>query len=247
MNHSPWTTREDGMLTNAIGSLDRPLRVFGAWRIIASKIPERSVEQCKKRWKILVKTWGDAVDEAIRERKRLDEEEREANRERERARKVEEERERKRLAEEMRVAKRARKVEEERQRERERKRARKRARKPSNLKTSNGQISALLDLVGAAKPLWDKEQRFPVKQLRKHLRRCFDKDLSSSNIRLVMLSLVCNKSLAHGEYCKDADNRKIIDLLYEYKRKYFEFSFRTRKTTAENMLSESDYLKKRKL
>ncbi|EJK63593.1 hypothetical protein THAOC_15741 [Thalassiosira oceanica] len=111
---------------------------------------------------------------------------------------------------------------------------------------SVGQISALSDLVEVAKPSWDKGQTLSMKPLSKHLGKCFGEDLSSKSIRLVMLALVCDKSLAYGEYGKDVANRKIIHLLGDYKKKYFEFSFRTRKTTAENMLSESDYLKKRK-
>ncbi|EJK72776.1 hypothetical protein THAOC_05657, partial [Thalassiosira oceanica] len=101
--------------------------------------------------------------------------------------------------------------------------------------------TALLDLVEAAKPFWDKDRTLPMKPLSKHLRKCYDANLFSTEIRLVMLPLVCNaKKLAYDEAENDDTTKMICSLISRYQSKYFQFSVRSRKTTVDNMPSRNE-------
>ena len=108
---------------------------------------------------------------------------------------------------------------------------------------SNIQVEALFPLIRAAKSLWDDNKTLPMEPLREHLRNCFEANLSTGNTRLALLTFAFNKNLAHGE-CKDVTNTMISNLISQYKNKYFEFRFKTRRTNAANMPSKREAQKK---
>jgi len=103
---------------------------------------------------------------------------------------------------------------------------------------SDAQIAPLLDLVKVAKPYWNKHGNLVMNLLGEQLGKCIDANLSSKEIRYVLLHLVCEKKLVHGESMKDATG---------YKQQHVKtFAFRTRKTSLDIKLSEKEYLKRRK-